>query len=258
MARSAQLRTIRATDPDDPAMPSTPAIRRALDALVPSSDPSIVLSSLARASVPSLSTTCTVRLSQGTEPVFDVSYPLAAGDVPPSVDRGGTSSGGSVVTLFQGPAAQGAPSFDGVVIHSWSGRKPALADSVVWQLLVSQAVAVVAYQRLAEQLATADERAGLLALELITSGIEGRAVGILMATSGTTDARSRTLLRQASRRTGRSVTEVASDVLRTRGLTAASTSPDRRRDRLTLLRSADADVGDDERACADASARPPT
>jgi hypothetical protein len=51
-------------------------IQDAIHGIVPSDEPSVVLSSLARSSNPSFSDACAIELSEGTEAHFQVSFPM--------------------------------------------------------------------------------------------------------------------------------------------------------------------------------------
>ncbi len=100
---------------------SVPEVVRAMRGLVPSAEPAVVLSSLARSCVPSFSDGCSVELSEGTDPMFHVSYPLpdedqAAGGPPSrSGEPPAEPTGDSVVTTsFEMRASSGWPSYAGV------------------------------------------------------------------------------------------------------------------------------------------------
>jgi AmiR/NasT family two-component response regulator len=80
--------------------------------------------------------------------------------------------------------------------------------------LVDRALAIVQHEHLAQAAARADSRAAGLAIDLITSRIEGEATGILMARHHITRAQAARLLRQASHRRQRKLHEVAAGVVR--------------------------------------------
>ena len=180
-----------------------------------------MLSSLARSCVPSFSDGCSVELSEGTDPMFHVSYPLrdeqqAAGR-PPS--RGGEPpaepAGDSVVTTsFEMRASSGWPSYAGVMVHSWRALIPAESDSIIARLLVDRAIALIDHERLAETAGSADERAAQLALETMTSRAIGEATGIIMATRSMTNVDAFDVLKKIGRHAGRNVYDIALEVVR--------------------------------------------
>jgi hypothetical protein len=204
-----------------------------------SAEPAVVLSSLARTCVPSFSDGCAVELSEGLDPVFRVSYPLPGDDPAPE----GNASGGNrspagpitdkvVTTSFQMPSAFGRPSFAGHVIHSWKLRIPAASGALIARLLVDEALAVVRYERLAEAAAEAETRSAQLALEAMTGRAIGEATGIVMATRHLAKTAAADLLKAASRQSGRTLHEVALEVVHAGALVhgPGAPTPSRQRD----------------------------
>ncbi len=124
-------------------------------------------------------------------------------------------TGKAVSTSFRAASALGYPSFAGVVVHSWVERDPTEDDAIIARLLVDRAVALVHAERLAQSAAQADERAAKLAIELITSLVEGEAIGILTTKHKAAREEALWLLRQASHASHRKLYEVATDVVRT-------------------------------------------
>jgi hypothetical protein len=183
--------------------------------IVRSDEPAVVLSSLARASTSSFSDTCAIELSDGTEDLFHVSFPMPDDAAFP--DEAGlvpSAAGKTVTTTFLAGSGHGYPGFAGVVAHHWVDRGPTEDDAIIARLLVDLALSVVQQQRLARSAARADDRAAKLAIELITSRIEGEAIGILMATHRAAHDEAVGLLRQASWASQRKLHEVAADVVR--------------------------------------------
>ncbi len=145
-------------------------IEDVLSGIVPSDEPAVVLSSLARASNPAFSDACAIELSEGTDALFQVSFPLPDDVVPAVPDAGKAVNARTCVsTAFRAPSAHGFASFAGVVIHSWTKRHPSDHDAIIARLLVGHALAVLQRERMAQALARADDRAAKLAIELITS-----------------------------------------------------------------------------------------
>jgi hypothetical protein len=217
----------RTTSPHRAATPargparSVGAIEDATRTIVPSDEPAVVLSSLARSSIPSFSDACALELSEGTATPFRVCFPMTGEDGLPARARSvqATASAplaamNSIITTFQAGSGHGYPSFAGIVVHSWAERDPSEDDAIIARLLVDRALAIVQHERLAQAAARADSRAAKLAIDLITSRIEGEATGILMATHQITRAKAARLIRQASQTRQRDRHEIAAGVVR--------------------------------------------
>jgi ANTAR domain len=203
----------------------TRSLREIMDALrdiAASEEPAVVLSSLARTSTPSFSDACTVELSEGTEALFRVCFPIP-GEAKLPADAGpGQAAAGpppvgvrSVITTLEVGSSHGYPSFAGIVSHFWAERDPTEDDAIIARLLVDRALAIVRNERLAQAAASADSRAAKLAIDLITTRIVGEATGMLMAKHQVTRARAASLLRHASQERQRRLPEIAAGVVRT-------------------------------------------
>jgi ANTAR domain len=207
-----------------PARGRTRSVREIEDAIgdiVPSGEPAVVLSSLARSSNPSFSDACALELSERTEASFRVCFPMPGEDELRASARSvqATASAppaamNSIITTFQAGSGHGYPSFAGIVVHSWAERDPSEDDAIIARLLVDRALAIVQHERLAQAAARAESRAAKLAIDLITSRIEGEATGILMAKHQITRAKAASLLRQASQTRQRDSHEIAAGVVR--------------------------------------------
>jgi hypothetical protein len=206
---------------------SAPELEDALREIVRSDEPAVVLSSLARSSNPSFSDACAVELSIGADALFQVSFPMpddaafpgVPGSVPPVACK-------TVTTTFRAGSSHAYPAFAGVVVHQWIDRDPTEDDVIIARLLVDLALAIVQQERLAQSAARADDRAAKLAIELITSRVEGEAIGILMAKHGAAHDQAVSLLRQASWTSQRKLHEVAADVVRSGDLQWLANSRD--------------------------------
>jgi len=182
-----------------------------------SAEPAVVLSSLARLSVPCFSDGCALELSEGLDPVFEVSFPLPGED---PADEGGPSpgdeppAGTAVITTFDMPSADGHPAFSGHVIHSWTLRVAAAQDAVIARMLVDHALGVVRYERLAGKARAAEDRSACLAREAMANRAIGEAIGIEMATRQLDRTAAVELLKDASRQSGRSLHEISVAVVR--------------------------------------------
>jgi len=120
------------------------------------------------------------------------------------------------------------PSDEPVVVLSslarWAERDPTEDDTIMARLLVHRALAIVQHERLAQVAARADNRAAKLAIDLITSRIEGEATGILMAKHQITRPEAASLLRQASQTRQRDLHEIAVGVVRASDLDSLARS----------------------------------
>ncbi|HTV99429.1 MAG TPA: ANTAR domain-containing protein [Streptosporangiaceae bacterium] len=209
-------------------------IEDVLRGLARSAEPAVVLSSLARRSRLAFSDACAIVLSEGTDALFQVSFPSpgAEGDADEAVlpeaagpvraaYRAAALAGKTVTTAFEQASGHGYASFAGVAVHTWIGREPAPADTIVARLLVDYALGIVQQERLTRAAAWAEDRAAKLAVELITSRAEGEAIGLLMARHRVTREEAASMLRRSSGTTGRPLHEVAADVVRTRDVQPA-------------------------------------
>jgi len=228
-----KMRASRPTGLEGCGQQRSVTIEEALRGIVRSDEPAVVLSSLARCSSPSFSDGCAIELSEGTEGLFQVSFPLAgearlcARHAGPVAHAGNTT----IVTPFRRPPLHGYPAFAGMAVHAWTGREPGLDDAIIARLLVEHALSIVEQERLARSAARTDERAADLAMGLINSRTVGEAIGLLMAGGQTTREDAAGVLRQMSRARRRELHEVAADVVRSGGRQrlrdiGASTQPD--------------------------------
>lgn len=221
-----------------PAQPTVSGVRSAREirdvmrAIIRSDEPAVVLSGLARSSNSFFSDACAVELSEGADPVFRASFPLpddaAAADPPADLK--------TIATTFQAGSSHGHPAFAGVVVHSWIERDPTEYDAIIARLLVDLALAIVQNERMVQSTARAEDRAAKLAIDLITSRVEGEAIGILMTKHRATEEEAAGLLRRMSWTAQRQLDETSADVVRTADR-AAVRSPAGRRRRLELSRA---------------------
>lgn len=196
--------------------------------MVRSAEPAVVLSSLARHSQLAFSDACAIELSEGTDALFRVSFPIPGEAVLPETAiplpaaPGPTPlPGRTVTTAFRSASGHGYASFAGVAVHTWTGREPTADDAIIARLLVDYALGIVQQERLTRSAACAEDRAAKLAVELITSRTEGEATGLLMARHRITREEAVSMLRRAAGTTGRPLPAVAADVARTRDLPIA-------------------------------------
>jgi hypothetical protein len=163
----------------------------------------VALSSLARSCSTWFSDICGVELSEGTEPIFRVCFPMggeagaAAGAA--SLDDIAVSSmpaGRIVATPFHAPSSHGYAAFAGVFTCGWADRVPAEADVIIARLLVEGTMGIIGRQRAIEAAARAEARAAKLAVDLISARREGEGTGVLMATLHVSRAEALLMLRK--------------------------------------------------------------
>jgi hypothetical protein len=202
--------------------------------LARSAEPAVVLSSLARHSHLAFSDACAIELSEGTDALFQVSFPIPDADEDadeavfpatarpvPAAPGVAPLAGKTVTTAFKSASGHGYASFAGVMVHTWIGRDPTADDAIIARLLVAYALGIVQQERLTRSAAWAEDRAAKLAVEVITSRAEGEAIGLLRARHRVTREEAVSMLHRSSGTTGRQLHEVAADVVRTSDLQAA-------------------------------------
>lgn len=132
---------------------------RMLRDLVASSDPEVVLSSLARLCVPTFSDGCSVELDLPARPTYRIRYPRSH-PYPPrdglsrSKDLDTPRSYAAVVRIpIRRPAGAIGPSYDGEMVYLWNKRIPGRGDRGIAAVLVARALRDVELRRRAESLA---------------------------------------------------------------------------------------------------------
>src|SRR6516164_2841782 len=111
-------RSTRSRQPDVSPAPARPhparEIQDAIHGIVPSDEPGVVLSSLARSSNPSFSDACGIELSEGTEAHFQICFPMpveaefpAGSRFVPAGASGPPAAGKTVVTPFKAASGHG-------------------------------------------------------------------------------------------------------------------------------------------------------
>lgn len=182
---------------------------QALKALVSSSEPAVVFSSLVRLCAPTICESATVTISEPDEQVCAVSWPRDA------VDHHHEQRS-TVVTPFEAAAAGDHPGYRGVVSLRFGAPDP--ATPVLAQLLVDRALATVERQRLVESSARLRTVSENLEVALTSNREIGVAVGILMATRSLSADSSFELMRHVSQHTNTKLRAVALEVTRRGGL----------------------------------------
>jgi hypothetical protein len=200
-----------------------PACRAALigslSRLRGSDDPVVTFAGLPRACVPVFADGCQVELSDGTQPLFQVTHPAspADGNEPNTANQ-------VVLTPFRVVSRTGYPSYAGVVTHWWTGRAPLDSDAAIADLMVKHLIALVDRERLMMAVARAEDRAASLALQAISGRTVNLATGIVMHQCALAAGDAEDLLRRSARAAGRSVPELAAGIVRS-GSLADSAGP---------------------------------
>lgn len=186
-------------------------VSRALDELVESVDPAVVLAGLVRLSVSiGFADGCELELTDGPRPLFRTS---SHGGGEPSDLRER-----AVATPLHGPGRGRFEAFSGVLVHWWRGRAPGDDDRLVAELLVRHAVSVVDRQRLLDVLAEREEQGSRLTMQAITGRWLNVATGLVMDQLGVDADDAEEIVRDTARERGVDVWDLALEVVRSRGL----------------------------------------
>jgi hypothetical protein len=183
------------------------ALISSLSRLRAADDPVVTFGGLPGACVPEFADGCQVELSDGAEPLFQVTQPDSHLPADPAH---------LLTTPVKAVSRAGYPSYAGVITHWWTGRLPSESDAVIADLMVRHLVALVEHERLITAMARAEDRAASLALEAIAGRTISLATGIVMHQDGITADDAEALLRQ----TGRNLHQVAASVVRSGSLGA--------------------------------------
>lgn len=191
------------------------AVLSALQRLVASPEPSVVLASLTDVCAPTMADECwgTI-LEAGVARPLSMAAPLDAGQ--PSTPATWTMplAGGDQFTLsFAQNAWEQYPEFSGTMSWRWQDRdRPTRSDKVIAQLLLDRAIDVVRTQRLEAAVAFERDKAANLQVALVSNREIAQAIGILMSAHKLTSQQGFDLLRTASQHTHRKLRDVAAEV----------------------------------------------
>jgi hypothetical protein len=194
------------------------AVLTAVQQLVASPEPAVVLASLAAVCAPAIADECWGRIVQEgvTRPVG----PVPAGALSERPTPGAWTvplAGGDQLTLrFHQDAWEHYPEFTGTMTWRWHDRdRPTRSDRVIAQLLLDRAIELVRVQRLEVAVAVEREKAANLQVALETNREIGQAIGILMSAYKVTSKQGFDLLRTVSQHTHRKLRDVSADVCET-------------------------------------------
>jgi ANTAR domain-containing protein len=190
------------------------AVLTAVQQLVASPEPAVVLASLAAACASAIADEC-----WGTIVQEEVSRPLgtasSAGVLSGSpASRKMSLVGDDQLTLsFRQDAWEHYPEFSGTMTWHWHDRdRPTRSDRVITHLLLDRAMELVRAQRLEAALTVERTKATNLQVALETNREIGQAIGILMSAYKLTSRQGFDLLRTVSQHTHRKLREVAGEV----------------------------------------------
>jgi hypothetical protein len=202
----------RAVRRDDIGHPSArplvedPSLRSAVESirhLVESADPGVVFGSLARICAAGIADECIIDL---------VEYGHAPQRICSPSGASGPKGSASWRVDF-GSAPDAADPYFGVAKFVWRERDPTRDERMIVSLLVDRAVASVARQRLAREVASARAAVDNLGVALETRERIGIAVGILMQVHNCSSADAFDRMKRVSRRDRRTLRDVAEGVL---------------------------------------------
>lgn len=204
-------------DPAPQVDPSLAAVLHVLSHVTPSADPKQVLQSLARAAVPVLCDSATVVLEVEREQPLYFSHPgTTAGGESVAISNtaitdalgGHRLTANSVTTPVESPSTEGQKGYRGTLVLSYHGYQPSSAQALIGHLLVLQANALVAHERMLD-------KAGHLERALASNREIGSAMGILMISHKLTSEQAFDLLRRTSQHGHRKLSVVAREVVET-------------------------------------------
>lgn len=193
-----------------PVDPSVAAVLHVVGKVEPSPDPKQVFQSLARAAVPVLCDSATVVLEVEREQRLRFSHPgvpmePTAMAIIDGLERHHVTAD-SVTTPIDLAPTDGQRGYRGTFTMSYHGYQPSAAQALIGHLLVLQANAVIARERLLE-------RAGHLERALASNREIGSAMGILMINHKVTSDQAFDLLRRISQHGHRKLNVVAREVV---------------------------------------------
>lgn len=185
--------------------------------LVPSAEPAVVFTSLARLCVPEFSGACTVTIVEEGRPAYCVAYPRG---VSSAQGEQGIDSGESrrrVSTPFNSTDSDLGPRYRGTLVHAWPAEEPRSTSNgahiCAARILADHAVNMITQERLADRARRAENKVTNLEFALAHSRQIGYAIGIIMATQKVTVDAAFAILRVASQRTHRKIRDIADDIV---------------------------------------------
>ncbi len=201
--------------------PGLEPILQALNGLVASAEPAVVFTSLARLCVPVLCDGATITVTTADQLAYQAKWPWNAVNPEDSVLIRQAMTGRQVVssnavlTPILGMSTEGAPDYQGVLALYFHTASPTPSHSVLAQLVVERAVAVIERERLTDIVTARQTQADNLSIALTTNRQIATAIGIIMARHMLTSERAFDLLRRVSQHSHRKLYDIAMDVVDT-------------------------------------------
>lgn len=197
------------------------SIFRALDGLVPSAEPAVVFTSLARLCVPVLCDAATITVTTADQLAYQAKWPWNVADPEDSALVREAMAGRQVVshnavlTPILGMSTDGVLDYQGVLALHFSTSRPSPSHSVLARLVVERAVAMIERERLTDIVAAHQAQADNLRLALATNRRIAMAMGIIMTGHKLTSDHAFDLLRRVSQHSHRKLHDIALDVIDT-------------------------------------------
>lgn len=190
------------------------AVFAAVRHLAASTEPAVVLASLAALCVPAIADECWgTLLQEGAAQPINIAIPAGAESRTPAAWTTPLTADDQLTLSFAQSAWESYPEFSGSVTWRWQDRdRPTGSDKVIAQLLLDRALELVRAQRLEAALAAERTMSANLQVALVSNREIAQAVGILMSAYKLTSKQGFDLLRTASQHTHRKLREVAAEV----------------------------------------------
>lgn len=204
--------------------PGLAPILQALDGLVASAEPAVVFTSLARLCVPVLCDAATITVTTADQLAYQAKWPWNVASPEDSALVREAMAGrqvlshNAVLTPIRGKSTDGVLDYQGVLALNFHTSRPSPSHSVLAQLVVERAVAVIERERLAELVLARQAQADNLSIALATNRQIGIALGIIMAGHKLTSDHAFDLLRRVSQHSHRKLHHIALDVIDTGAL----------------------------------------
>ena len=204
--------------------PGLEPVLQALDGLVTSAEPAVVFTSLARLCVPVLCDAATITVTTADQLAYqakwpwNVANPEDSGLIRQAMAGRQVVSSDAVLTPILGRSTEGVPDYRGVLALYFHTAPPTPVHSVLAQLVVERAVAMIERERLTDIVTAQQAQAGNLSIALSTNRQIATAIGILMAGHKLTSERAFDLLRRVSQHSHRKLHDIALDVIDTGAL----------------------------------------
>lgn len=194
------------------------AVLAAVRQLVASTEPAVVLTSLADLCTPVIADECSGTILQegATLPIGDAVPAAAEEYLTPATWPAPLITDDRFTLRFSQSAWKDYPEFSGTMTWRWHDRdRPTGSDKVIVQLLLDRALELVRVQRLEAALAAERTMSANLQVALVSNREIGQAIGILMSTYKLTRQQGFDLLRMTSQHTHRKLRDVAIEVCET-------------------------------------------